>query len=185
MIDMQIKFPYKKVKHWTESSEYQKPSCLSIKHIHEGMKTIMIRFIGCVPCWIIHSSCICNYQLGFIINNASWSENIHPVFQPNWVCKDIKIFDAYTKEALEYYSTKLLSIKNISEWKLFQRPQTPPGGSVAKPETLLLIILSLVCNSDKVNCLTRYSKRKSMGGNTLGRWIKVKTVSHKFINSQW
>ena len=62
------------------------------------------------------------------------------------------------------------------------RSQTPQGESVAKPEVLLLIILCLECKYDiKKSMVTspiRFSKRKSMGGNNLGRWATVETGAH-------
>ena len=60
------------------------------------------------------------------------------------------------------------------------RPQTPPGESVAKSETLLLIIPSLICQYDingvHGNKSNRFLERKSKDRNILGRRTNVETV---------
>ena len=58
------------------------------------------------------------------------------------------------------------------------RPQTPQGESVAKPETPLLIILSIACKwgpCQHVQSVIR--KAKSVDKNILGRWLKTETAS--------
>ena len=58
------------------------------------------------------------------------------------------------------------------------RPQTPQGESVAKPETPLLIILSIACKWgpwQHVQSVIR--KAKSVDKNILGRWLKIETAS--------
>ena len=58
------------------------------------------------------------------------------------------------------------------------RPQTPQGESVAKPETLLLIILSIACKYGPwQHVQSVIQKAKSVDKNILGRWLKVETAS--------
>ena len=62
------------------------------------------------------------------------------------------------------------------------RPQTPQGESVAKHETLLLIILNIVSKYEikdvRETATIRFFKRKSVDGNILGRWTIVETEPH-------
>ena len=61
------------------------------------------------------------------------------------------------------------------------RPQTPQGESVAKPETPLLIILSIACKWgpwQHVQSVIR--KAKSVDKNILGMWLKIETASQTY-----
>ena len=58
------------------------------------------------------------------------------------------------------------------------RPQTPQGESVAKPETPLLIILSIACKwGPWQHVQSVIQKAKSVDKNILGRWSKIETAS--------
>ena len=79
-----------------------------------------------------------------------------------------------------------LFLKNKDSKVAHPRPQTPQGEPVAKPGTLRLIILSLVCKSDIKSplCIIRsvVQKRLSVGGNIQGRCINVETVLYPNIS---
>ena len=71
------------------------------------------------------------------------------------------------------------------EWTIMQgasgssTAQTPQGESVAKPETPLLIIVSVACKYKAHGNLFSplFEKQKSVDKNILGRWLKIKTAS--------
>ena len=60
------------------------------------------------------------------------------------------------------------------------RPQIPQGESVAKTETPLLIILSIVCKykGGPWKLVQSVFKKNAVGLNILGRWTIVETVAH-------
>ena len=65
--------------------------------------------------------------------------------------------------------------------------QTPQGESVAKPETPLLIILSITCKwGPWQHAQSVIWKVKSVAKNILGRWLKIETASQtlKSIHNQ-
>ena len=58
------------------------------------------------------------------------------------------------------------------------RPQTPQGESVAKPDTPLLIILSIACKwSPWQHVQSVIRKAKSVDKNIIGKWLKIGTAS--------
>ena len=88
---------------------------------------------------------------------------------------------------MEFIITLALQNQNIkSPIYIYPRPLIPQGLSVAKPGTLLLIILSFVCKFDIKEVLGNlsisFSKRNStMDRNMLGRRVNAETVSHTSI----
>ena len=89
--------------------------------------------------------------------------------------------EARNYKYMKYHSklTYQLSFWNVSRRQVVHpRPQTPQGESVAKPETPLLIILSIACKWgpwQHVQSVIR--KAKSVDKNILGRWLKIETAS--------
>ena len=92
--------------------------------------------------------------------------------------------EAGNNKYMKYHSklTYQLSFWNVSRKVDYQvvhpRPQTPQGESVAKPETPLLIILSIACKwGPWQHVQSVIQKAKSVDKNILGRWLKVETAS--------
>ena len=64
---------------------------------------------------------------------------------------------------------------------VYPRPQTPQGESVAKPETPLLIILSISCKEVHGNMFSPlFEKQNAWTKNILGGWLKIETASYTY-----
>ena len=62
------------------------------------------------------------------------------------------------------------------------RPQTPRGESVAKPETPLLIILTIACKYEVTTCLAHYSKSKVREQKHPREVVKIRNSSIPHIS---